>query len=80
MPYSEARAVSGQGATRVAPNSHRWDRDKVIPEEAAVRAEMTAGSVLLWLGAVAHGASSSTGTSVEEGKRKGVLLIYNQGW
>ena len=46
----------------------------------AVRAEMTAGSVLLWLGAVAHGASSSTGTSVEEGKRKGVLLIYNQGW
>ena len=35
---------------------------------------------LVWLGAVAHGASSSTGTSVEEGKRKGVLLIYNQGW
>eukprot|EP01047_Picozoa_sp_COSAG01_P030595 COSAG01_NODE_2137_length_8329_cov_52.487242_13_plen_72_part_00 len=41
---------------------------------------MAAGSVLLWLGSTLHGAAATTGSSIIESSRKGLLLIYNQGW
>ena len=72
--------TEGNGATRFVPKSHKMDRSAPVNAELAVRAQMKAGSVALWLGATLHGASSSLGTEETEDPRKGLLFIYNQGW
>eukprot|EP01052_Picozoa_sp_SAG31_P033737 SAG31_NODE_3853_length_3816_cov_1.535647_1_plen_148_part_00 len=65
--------TESNGATRVVPFSHRLAREDTIPEEATIRAAMPAGSVMLWVGATAHGASSCIGTAETTGKRSGLL-------
>ena len=55
------------------------DRSHVDASQA-VRAEMAAGSVMLWLGETLHGASKSAGTNRTEEERRGLLFIYNLGW
>lgn len=68
------------GATRFVPKSHQMDRAESVNSDLAVRAQMKAGSVALWLGNTLHGASSSTGTRDTAQPREGLLFIYNQGW
>ncbi len=71
------------GATRVAPGSHRWpDRHAPMdqqttpdPSQIAV-AEMKAGSALIYTGGVIHGG----GANSTEQPRRAVHLSYCLGW
>jgi ectoine hydroxylase-related dioxygenase (phytanoyl-CoA dioxygenase family) len=64
------------GATRVVPGSVDWpDARQPEPGEIEV-AEMAAGSVLLYSGAVFHGG----GANASEADRIGVNLTYALGW
>lgn len=65
------------GATRIAPGSHRWDADRMaLPEEIA-DAEMRAGSAVIYLGSTIHGGG---GNSSADRWRRGVHLSYTLGW
>jgi len=64
------------GATRVIPGSHRH-ADRLTPTEAeTVAAEMTRGSVLLYTGALYHGAGANRSTDT----RIGINLTYSVAW
>jgi ectoine hydroxylase-related dioxygenase (phytanoyl-CoA dioxygenase family) len=68
--------TEANGATRVIPGSHRWE-DRLRPEpEQTVPAEMTRGSVLLYLGSLYHGG----GTNRTEEVRSGINVGYTLGW
>jgi ectoine hydroxylase-related dioxygenase (phytanoyl-CoA dioxygenase family) len=64
------------GATCVAPGSHRWDRKRrAEPSELAV-AEAPAGAAVIWRGAALHGGGANTTETV----RRGVVMSYSVGW
>ncbi len=64
------------GATRVVPGSHRFeDRLKLRPEDTEP-AEMEAGSVLFYSGALYHGGGANRSDEV----RMGLNLTYNVAW
>ncbi|MEO4027796.1 phytanoyl-CoA dioxygenase family protein [Chromobacterium vaccinii] len=64
------------GATNVAPGSHRWTEERLPDESEVVPAAMPAGSVLIYLGSVIHaGGANRTGQP-----RTGVVLSYCLGW
>jgi ectoine hydroxylase-related dioxygenase (phytanoyl-CoA dioxygenase family) len=63
------------GATRVVPGSHRWDDERAPREDETVPAEMRAGSALLWLGSLYHGA----GVNASEAPRTGLTYAYDLG-
>lgn len=66
------------GATRVAPGSHRWESAQREPEPAEITAaEMAAGSVLLYTGKVLHGAGENR---TRETWRRGMHLSFVLGW
>ena len=65
------------GATRIAPGSHRWDRERMPEEHEIAHAVMPAGSVVIYLGSAIHGAGGNT-TAGEW--RRGVHLSYTLGW
>lgn len=68
--------TEANGATRVIPGSnHREDRLQFKPEDT-IPAEMPAGSVLLYTGALYHGA----GANRSDGTRYGVNLTYALSW
>jgi ectoine hydroxylase-related dioxygenase (phytanoyl-CoA dioxygenase family) len=65
------------GATLLAPGSHRWPWDRQpLPGELA-QAVMPAGSAVLYLGTVLHGAGANR-TQAEW--RRGLHLSYLVGW
>ena len=64
------------GGTQLVPGSHRWPADRVAEPQEVVRAEMSKGSVLVWLGSTLHGA----GANVTDGWRYGVIITYSLGW
>lgn len=64
------------GATVFVPGSHRWPEDRIPQRSELACAEMPAGSVLLYLGNVIHGA----GKSLPGRERMGVSLQYCVGW
>ena len=68
--------MAANGATRVVPDSHRLASGEVPDPDAAVAAEMPAGSVLLWQGATWHGA----GANLSGTPRTGVYAGYSLGW
>jgi hypothetical protein len=79
--------TADNGATRVAPGSHRWpDREltpvgQMIaspppPEQVAIAA-MPAGSAVIYLGGTIHGAGANTTSAVQ---RRGAHLSYCLGW
>ncbi|MCZ6712095.1 MAG: phytanoyl-CoA dioxygenase family protein [Gammaproteobacteria bacterium] len=67
---------SDNGATLLAPGSHKWPEDRVATNEEIVQAEMPAGSVLYWMGGLLHGAGANTSQEL----RYGVILTYSVGW
>jgi len=64
------------GATVVIPGSHRWDDRRPGPEDQAVPAVMSAGSVLVLLGTTWHGG----GANSSDGPRLAVTAQYGEPW
>ena len=64
------------GATRVVPGSTGWPDDRAPVEDEITQAEMKAGSVLVYTGAVFHGGGDNT--SGED--RIGLNITYSLGW
>jgi hypothetical protein len=64
------------GATRIAPGSHRWVERQPGPDEETVAVEMPAGSILVYLGSTWHGG----GANRTDRPRLGVVLHYAVSW
>ncbi len=64
------------GATRVAPGSHKLADKLQLTEKDTEPAEMDAGSVLLYTGALYHGA----GANRTDTHRDGLIVHYTLGW
>lgn len=69
--------TAANGATRVAPGSHRWPRDREPAEREIVQAEMAAGSALVYLASTIHGGGANR-TAAE--RRRGLFVGYVLGW
>jgi ectoine hydroxylase-related dioxygenase (phytanoyl-CoA dioxygenase family) len=65
------------GATRVAPGSHRWPPERRPEPHQLVSAAMPAGSAVLYLGSTLHGGGANTTRDVW---RRGMHLSYVVGW
>jgi ectoine hydroxylase-related dioxygenase (phytanoyl-CoA dioxygenase family) len=65
------------GATRVAPGSHRWDWGRMASDDDLVAAEMPAGSAVIYLGSTLHAGGANTSADVW---RRGMHLSYVLGW
>ena len=65
------------GGTQLVPGSHRWEAGRTAEPDEVVRAEMPAGSVLVWLGGTLHGAGANV---TENSWRRGIILTYALGW
>ena len=65
------------GATRVVPDSHRWDRTRPPRDgDTVVQAVMSKGSVLVYLGTTWHGG----GANRTDRARLGLVNTYSLGW
>lgn len=69
--------TAANGATRVAPGSHRWRKDRDPLPEEIVQAEMSAGSALFYLGSTVHGGGANR-TATD--RRRGMFVGYVLGW
>ncbi len=69
--------TEANGATRIAPGSHRWERDRECDFDDVVSAEMPAGAAVFYLGAVFHGGGPNT---TSDQRRRGMHLSFNVGW
>ena len=69
--------TADNGATRVAPGSHRWPRDRAATPDELVPAEMAAGSAVIYLGSTLHGGGANVTTDV---RRRGMHVSYCVGW
>lgn len=68
--------TEANGATRVIPGSNHW-ADRLRPEyDETVPAEMTKGSVMLYVGSVYHGG----GANRSDGHRLGINVGYTLSW
>lgn len=65
------------GATRVVPGSHRWDRMHYPEDDKIADAEMRAGSAVIYLGSTLHGGGENSTT---DRWRRGVHISYTLGW
>jgi ectoine hydroxylase-related dioxygenase (phytanoyl-CoA dioxygenase family) len=68
--------TEANGATRIAPGSHRWVEQRPDGDTPIVVAEMPAGSVLFFLGSLYHGG----GANHTDRPRFGTILHYCAGW
>jgi ectoine hydroxylase-related dioxygenase (phytanoyl-CoA dioxygenase family) len=69
--------TTDNGATRVAPGSHRWEPDRVPAASELVAAEMHAGSAVIYLGSTIHGGGANVTT---DERRRGMHVSYCVGW
>ena len=69
--------TAANGATRVVPGSHRWERGRVAREEEVETAQMAKGELLLHLGSTLHGGGANT---TADTTRIGVSFNYTLGW
>lgn len=68
--------TSANGATRLVPGSHKWGH--AIEQDApVVEAEMSAGSLLVFDGAVWHGGG---GNATVDQRRRSINLNFNLSW
>lgn len=68
--------TAANGATLVIPGSHRIADPEPAPDATVIRAEMPAGSVMLWDGSLFH----AGGTNATEQARLGITVIYCRAW
>jgi ectoine hydroxylase-related dioxygenase (phytanoyl-CoA dioxygenase family) len=68
---------ASNGATRVAPGSHRWPLDRQAEPGELVAAEMKAGAAIIYLGSTIHGGGPNT---TADTRRRGMHLSYTLGW
>lgn len=64
------------GATRLWPGSHLHALDRNIDRSGSIAAEMPAGSALIFLGALTHGAGKNESAKA----RTGIIVSYSLGW
>lgn len=69
--------TQANGATRLAPGSCWWERERRPADSEVVPVAMPAGSVLVWDGAVFHGGGANL---THDRPRRTVLLNYTRGW
>jgi ectoine hydroxylase-related dioxygenase (phytanoyl-CoA dioxygenase family) len=65
------------GATRLVPGSHRWERDRRPEPHEIVDAVVPAGGAVVYLGSTIHFAGTN---STADEWRRGVHLSYTLGW
>ncbi len=65
------------GATRLAPGSHRWEPGRQPELDELTVAEMKAGAAVLYLGSVVHGGGANTSA---DRRRRGMHLSFVVGW
>ena len=68
--------TEANGATRLVPGSHRFEDRRELAAEDTLPAEMPAGSVLFYTGALYHGAGANHADHV----RYGVNVTYAVSW
>lgn len=68
--------TAANGATRIAPGSHRWSRRREAMASDLEIAEAPAGAAILWVGAALHGGGANTTGAM----RRGVVMSYSVGW
>ena len=68
--------TAANGATQVIPGSVTWADDRKPEDGEITRAEMQAGSVLVYTGTVFHGG----GANVSDADRWGLNITYALGW
>lgn len=68
--------TAANGATLLAPGSHKWARDRRPEPHEIVVGEMAAGSVLIYFGSLIHGG----GANRTDRPRTGLVLSYCLGW
>jgi len=68
--------TASNGATRIFPGSHRDGNPEPRDADAAVPAEMAAGSLLLYTGRLYHGGGANT----SDGWRLGLSLQHAASW
>jgi len=68
--------TEANGATLVAPGSHRWPHEREPEAHELVQAVMPKGSILLYTSSVWHGSEANRSGGV----RTGMGLHYNLGW
>ncbi len=69
--------TADNGATLLAPGSHRWTGDRYPGEEEIVPAVMKAGSAVIYLGNTFHGGGANT---TPDSVRRGMHVSYCLGW
>lgn len=69
--------TADNGATLIAPGSHRWERDRKAEDSELVAAEMPAGSAVVYLGSTIHAGGSNT---TSDQWRRGMQVSYVLGW
>lgn len=69
--------TADNGATRVAPGSHRWDIGRMATDDDLIPAEMRAGSAVIYLGSTLHAGGANVTTDVY---RRGMHVSYCLGW
>ena len=70
------RFTAENGATRIAPGSWRWERDRKPEPRELVTAEMAAGDALLFRGDLVHGGGANTTAR----GRRAISISYCAGW
>ena len=65
------------GATRVVPGSHRWERGRQPADHEVADAVMPAGATVIYLGSTLHGAGDNTTT---DRWRRGLHVSFTLGW
>jgi ectoine hydroxylase-related dioxygenase (phytanoyl-CoA dioxygenase family) len=65
------------GATRVVPGSHRWDRGRRPEPDEIADAVVPAGGAVIYLGSTIHFAGTN---STESEWRRGLHVSYTLGW
>ncbi len=68
--------TADNGATVVAPGSHRWPTDRKPAEDELVSAAMPRGSALLYVGNVLHGGGANATDEVRIGLYVGYILSW----
>jgi len=68
--------TEANGATRIAPGSHRWTDQRPDEHTPVVVAEMPAGSVIFFVGTLFHGG----GANLTDRPRFGTIIEYVAGW